>query len=288
MVIDGHVHLTAGTVEPEALGARLAEAGIDGAGLISFPPPSFGRGATPWPQRLEHLLCWPQRMPNIFPLFWIDPLESDALEQVHAAAPAVAGFKIICDRYYVYDERPMQVVREIAAAGKPILFHAGILWDGKNSSRYNQPVHWEALLDVPNLRFALAHAAWPWCDELIAVYGKFLNARDQRGESCAEMFIDLTPGTPPVYREEVLRKLFLTGIDVGGNLIFGSDSSAGNYNVAWTREWMARDSGIYEQLALDRETAAAIFGGNFTRFIEGGPPAGGFRVPRPADTGWEP
>ena len=34
----------------------------------------------------------------------------------------------------------------------------------------------EAGFDIPGLRFCCAHISWPWCEECVAVYGKFLNA----------------------------------------------------------------------------------------------------------------
>ena len=63
----------------------------------------------------------------------------------------------------------MEVFRTISQADRPILFHSGILWDGKPSGPYNHPAGFESLLEVDGLRFCLAHISWPWCDELIAV-----------------------------------------------------------------------------------------------------------------------
>lgn len=75
------------------------------------------------------------------------------------------------------------------------------------SSQYNRPSEFEPLLEINGLKFSLAHISWPWCDELIAVYGKFLNAYAGNPDHSVEMFIDITPGTPPIYRQEVLTKL---------------------------------------------------------------------------------
>ena len=76
------------------------------------------------------------------------------------------------------------------------------------------------------LRFALAHVSWPWVDECLAVYGKFLNALTRRRELSVEMFIDTTPGTPRIYRQEVLTKLMTIGYDVEHNILFGTDCVA--------------------------------------------------------------
>ena len=95
---------------------------------------------------------------------------------VMAAEKSIMGFKVICDRYFPGDKRAMEIFRIIAKTKRPILFHSGILWDGKPSSQYNRPSEFESLLEINHLRFSLAHISWPWCDELIAVYEKFLNA----------------------------------------------------------------------------------------------------------------
>ena len=66
--------------------------------------------------------------------------------------------------------------KEIAKLNVPVIFHTGILWDGRVSSNYNRPLHWESLLPITNLRFSMGHCSWPWVDECIALYGKFLKS----------------------------------------------------------------------------------------------------------------
>jgi predicted TIM-barrel fold metal-dependent hydrolase len=132
---------------------------------------------------------------------------------------------------------------------------------------YNRPAGFEVLLDIAGLRFALAHIGWPWCDEMIAVYGKFLSAKRRRDDMTAEMFIDLTPGTPPIYRREALTKLLTVGYDITHNLIFGTDCNTNDYNVEKAREWIARDTEIYRELDVSDEDIANIFSGNFQRFL---------------------
>lgn len=161
----------------------------------------------------------------------------------------------------------MEVYKAIAHYKKPILFHSGILWDGQPSSPYNRPAEFEVLLEIPGLKFCLAHVSWPWVDECIAVYGKFLNAYSRKTEAPVEMFIDITPGTPPIYREDALKKLFTVGYDIENNIIFGSDCSMDNYNSKWTSDWISRDVEIYGKLGLDAEIPGKVFYNNLLRFI---------------------
>jgi predicted TIM-barrel fold metal-dependent hydrolase len=270
MILDGHIHIRDGAADRASFGRRLQEAGVDGGVLLSIPPPCFdvlGRSGSP-AERLQDLFQWCASAPNLYPFFWIDPIAEDAIDQIALSVErGVTGFKVICDRYPPSDERAMATFRAIAAADRPILFHSGILWDGKPSGVYNRPVEFEALLNVDNLRFCLAHISWPWCDELIAVYGKFLNAYAQRPDLSVEMYIDLTPGTPPIYRREALYKLFTVGYDVAHNVVYGSDCTANDYNAKWAREWIDRDNGIYEELGLEQDTLAGIYGENLRRFL---------------------
>jgi len=283
VVLDGHIHIRAGQEDPSVLRPALEKAGVDGGVVISLPPRSFGWGTGAAAERLDDLFRWTGSGTDLFPFFWIDPIEPDAAEQVGLAVQrGVSGFKVICDRFYPGDGRAIGVFRQIAAEGKPILFHSGILWDGKPSGKYNPPVEFEALIEVAGLRFALAHLSWPWCDECIAVYGKFLNAQSRRRNFSVEMFIDVTPGTPPIYRRDALTKLFAVGYHVENNVLFGTDCCANDYNDAWAREWIDRDNAIYKDLGLSTETLEGVFGANLRRFIGLSTDSVTRRTPRPA------
>ncbi|MEW6753063.1 MAG: amidohydrolase family protein [Candidatus Latescibacterota bacterium] len=270
MVLDGHIHLMNDRGSAADLVSRMGEAGIDGGILISRPPACFAQlaEAAPPARRLEQVLDWCAGRDRLFPFYWVDPLEADALEQVEAAARAgVAGLKVICDRYRPGDARALEVFAAIAGANRPLMFHSGILWDAKPSSYHNRPVEFEALLEVPGLRFSMAHISWPWCDEMIAVYGKFQSARRHRPELSVELFVDTTPGTPPLYRREALTRLFTVGYDVHSNVFFGSDCTADAYDLVYARQWLERDRGILEDLGVGARVARNVFAGNLLRFL---------------------
>ena len=271
MILDCHIHIMGeGKAAHAGLRKRLQEAKINGGSIFSEPPPSFqvlGKPLSP-EDRLDALFECTNNDPLLFPFYWIDPLEKGAMKQVDLAmSRKVRGFKVICNHFYPCDKKAMPIFHRISEAKRPILFHSGILWDGMDSSRYNRPVGFESLIDVPGLRFALAHIGWPWCDELIAVFGKFLSAKRRKGDSAAEMFIDFTPGTPPIYREEALRKVFTVGYPVANNVMFGSDCCANDYNCEHASKWIQRDTAIYRKLKIPKATMNAVFGGNLKRFI---------------------
>jgi predicted TIM-barrel fold metal-dependent hydrolase len=270
MILDGHIHIGAGNPNPKHLKEGLASAKMAGGLLLSQAPASFAGTieTAPPAARLENLFAWCAGEQHLYPFYWIDPVETDALQQVDLAlSQGVLGFKVICDHFYPGDVAALATFRAIAEAGRPILFHSGILWDGKASSHYSRPVNFEALLRVAGLRFALAHISWPWVDECIAVYGKLANARRNNPDTSVELFIDTTPGTPPIYRREALTKLFTVGYDLAHNVFFGSDGMANDYGSDYAETWLNRDREILTEIGVETTTQEAVFGGNLRRFV---------------------
>lgn len=267
-MIDMHIHAYNRVTNQEQLLAGLAQAGIESCCVYSTRPVEASKmEGIPFEQRLTEALGWAKGYEDrIFPVLWIHPFEEDILNKVHIAAEAgIAAFKIICTNFYVSDPRCLEVVREIASLGKPVIFHSGILWDGQVSSDFNRPLHFEALLDIDNLKFAMCHCSWPWIDECIALYGKFVHAL-HNGKT-AEMFFDITPGTPPIYRRELLTKLYTIGYDVGDNILFGTDGTADAYRPQWTNFWLDTDRQVLDELGVSRENREKLYHDNILRFL---------------------
>jgi len=269
-MIDGHVHIQGITVRKDEFKQKIESIDGKGAIILSLAPETFYLTQKKYPptERLNNVLEWCDNEEYLYPFFWLDPLSEDAAEQVETACKkGVVGFKIICDRFYPSDERAMKIFNLIASKAKPILFHSGVLWDGKASSKYNRPMEFECLLEVPKLKFSMAHVSWPWHDELIAMYGKFLEARHSNIETSSEMFIDTTPGTPLIYRKEVLTKLYTVGYNIENNIFFGSDCRADNYQHGRVQEWMHIDIEILKELNLNKEQIKKYFSDNVKRFV---------------------
>ncbi len=275
MRIDAHVHNGSysdfSSVGPEVMKdfqRNMKDAGIDGALIISPNPLLLSHWSSD--RRMKDLIDFRAGRENLYPFYWINPMEEDALEQVDkAVALGYLGFKMICSNYDVDSSESMAVIEKAAALSKPILFHSGISWDGRKSANRMRPGNFEALLDIPRLKFSLAHVSWPWCDECIAVFGKFLNAYTLRPNITCEMFIDIAPGTPRCYREEVFRHLFGVGYDLKNNIIFGTDNEAGSYNVAWAREWQDLDDSLYAKYYKGdlEDFKERLYGKNVLRFM---------------------
>jgi len=271
---DSHIHVMRGAPDPERFVKALTSAGIVGGCVFSTRPDGWDMNTFPLPdpeKAMDDVIAWCSASPTLYPFYWIDPGREDALALVDKAIEkGIYGFKVIRSDAPPCAGRALEVYCRIAAAGKPLTFHSGILWDGCASSDNFRPAKWEPLLEVPHLRFALAHVSWPWTDECIAVYGKMLNAMVRRGENVPEMFIDTTPGTPKIYRREVLSRLYGVGYDVKDHVQFGADCGTDGYNVSWVRDWMRTDDAIYDEIGLDAEARDSIYRKSLERFLFGG------------------
>ncbi|MCL2070068.1 MAG: amidohydrolase family protein [Treponema sp.] len=267
-IYDMHIHMWSGG-DPDGLIERFNTAGVYGGAVFSEPPPEMKMGHTAaGEQRMDQVLSFCEKYgERLFPVFWIHPDEKGALSLVKRAADkGIRGFKIICNSYYVYESKSMELIHCIAQAGLPICFHSGILWTPGVSGDFNRPLNWERLIEVPKLRFSMAHCSWPWYDECLALYGKFLYLSGREDFSC-EMYLDLTPGTPPSYRRDLLTKLLTTGYDIENHIMFGVDTDAANYSVEWAQKWMKLDNEIYDELGIGKETREKIYALNMLRFF---------------------
>ena len=273
MKIDCHVHTRAGAkfgsasnYDTDVFASALSKAGFDGAAIYSPSPLSYSEKH--WSERMQICIDMCKKGTNLFPFYYIDPSDEDAEKQVIAAIDCgYVAFKMIPQNYTVKDKSILRIISKIAEAGKPIIFHTGICWDKFASADNHRPTNYEALLAVPNLRFCLAHVSWPWYNECIALYGKFQWLK-RTDPALPEMFIDVTPGTPKVYRDEVFRHMLLS-YDMRHNLMFGSDCNTDNYDAAHTLGWQNTDNELYAKYIDNNveDFKENVYGKNFLRFI---------------------
>lgn len=267
-IIDMHIHARNTVPDPQKLLEDMAKACVYAGCVFSNPPVEDNeeKGSS-FEERLNEVLGWSKGYEErVFPVVWIHPYEENIIENIHRAAEkGVCGFKIICSDFYVYEEKCLDVLREIAKLNKPVFFHSGILWDRKVNEKYNRPFNWEALINIKGLRFSMGHCSWPWIDDCIALYGEYMFLLPTN--ETAEMFFDITPGTPEIYREELLTKLYTIGYDVGNNVMFGTDASSNNYNYNWTKNWLELDCKIMDKIGVSKDNRQKLYWDNFMRFI---------------------
>ena len=266
-IYDMHIHL--GYAEQTAdMIERMTEAGVYGGCVFSTPPKEAKDICwKDFDDRLNEVLelSAPYK-DRLFPILWIHPYEEDIMKKIDIAVEkGIDGFKIICNDFYVYDKKCLEILQKIADLGKPVFFHSGILWDGNVSSEYNRPLNWEALLEIKGLRFSMGHCSWPWYDECLALYGKFLHT--SLHSETSEMFLDLTPGTPVVYREDLFKKLFLTGYNIEGNIMFGTDCTAEDYSSDMAKKWLRIDGELMDKFEVTESDRENIYHNNLMYFL---------------------
>ncbi len=269
MLCDCHIHTYSGLDKVETLAQGLDQSGVDKIVLFSYHPDSFELYAPDKPaDRLGMVLSWAKACPEkIIPYHWIDPMDGGVFEEIDRAVEmGIHGFKIICNRFFPRDDRPMRVCAHIAKTGRPIIFHSGILYAGLDASQYNRPIHFEKLFDIPNLKFMMGHVSWPWQDECLAVYGKWRYNKENKRTS-AQLYLNTAPGTPAMYREEVLTKVFRIGFGAEDHVVFASSTSS-RYEAEHVSELASRDCAILDKLGIDAKTREKYFGENFLKFVE--------------------
>ena len=273
-IFDFHIHscyeMDGMTFDARVLLENMEAQGIDSGSVISGAPKYWNEEEEHTPkERLDELLrCCEGYQDRLYPVLWVHPDEEGTDEIVEEAAErGIKGFKIICNNFYVYEDKSMALLEKIAKTNKPVLFHSGILWDDTVSCKYNRPLHWEAVCRIPGLRFALAHCSWPWYDEAIALYGKLWYNHKKDASKYSEMFLDLTPGTPAPYRKDLFAKLFGCGYDLVDNLLWGSDNCGDAYDPAMTQQWLQLDENIFNEMGISQEIRAKIYNENRKRFF---------------------
>ena len=226
---DCHVHCMGGETAEELL-RQMDAGGITRATVLSEFPANFRHACPPMTREAMHVAAQhvadlqqadPQR---VYGLFWADPRSDGILEEIEWALGdcGLHGLKLIPNHWSPGDEFMFPIYEKVRELGKIIISHAGILYAFGDSSRFCQPVLYEALLDFPGLKFALAHIGWPWTDECLAVFGHF-RSDAANGSQENGMWIDTCRGTPDAWRLEALQKaVSFCGTD---RLMFGTDAT---------------------------------------------------------------
>ena len=193
-------------------------------------------------------------------LAWINPAIPGAAGLAERALTDMgySGIKIIPDHWYAYEPRLESFWEKMNALKASILFHTGILYGFEDGSRFCHPENLEKLTAYPNIRFAMAHVSWPWCEECLAVMGRMKAAVGYVKEGW-QSYIDLTPGTPPHIRKQALANAvsFCGGVD---HIMWGSDSSTGA-SLNYQKEVIDVDVALFKELGLSAAQQERIFSG---------------------------
>ena len=262
-VVDCHLHLSGGESREQVL-ETLDAAGVECACLIApFLDrltwiPAHGKALRRANEELLELVAGvPHRL---WGLVALDPREEDAplLVERYATVEGVCGVKLVPHGWSPDEQAALELYEACEAAGLSILFHSGVFISGRCSDTC-RPALYEAVRRFPRLKVVLAHLGWPWTDEAIAVaYMDVLKGAPP------QILLDLSPGTPPIYRREALLKAFEV---VGPTaLVFGSDRFLPTAAEA-IAERVAEDVGLLRSFGASAEDLLRIFEGNASQLF---------------------
>ncbi len=211
-------------------------------------PPGGALSPVPQPERraaLDAAARLVKQAPGrLFAFAFLDPALPGILDELDMAKDlGFAGVKMIPRGWYPWEQRFRPVFARIEKLGMPMLFHTGILWSYGDTSRFCRPAHLEFLMEFPGIRFLMAHGAWPWIDECVAVALKFKCRHEGLGlPGEPQATIDTTRGTPPIYRRMLLeRAAAVAGVE---RMVYGSDQGT---------DTLGRDAGWREDVRLARD-----------------------------------
>ena len=110
----------------------------------------------------------------------VDPNQPDAVAKLDAAITRLKlrGLKLdpAMQRFRPSDPAAYLVYEKAQELGIPVLFHAGMSWAPGSRLEYGQPLLFEPVAaDFPKLNIVLAHLAWPWVTEAVALCLKYPN-----------------------------------------------------------------------------------------------------------------
>ncbi|MEN3112752.1 amidohydrolase family protein [Uliginosibacterium paludis] len=266
MIIDAHIHCTGQETERQVLDA-LDEAGIDQGVLLApflTPPYSLDDAASLRRANAHLAKLVKGHADRLVGLAVVDPRDPAAPDDLRHAIETLGltGAKMVPTGWYPYEDRVQPVFAVASELRLPLLFHSGIFIDGR-SGRFCRPAFFEVLREHPGVRVTLAHLGWPWTDEAIAV-GLIDRIHGVPPERVTFRF-DLSFGSPPAYRREVLAK----ALDVLGPelLQFGSDcfTPCPGSQFAERKGWLGE---LLDSLQVEPAAREQIFGGTASRWLQ--------------------
>lgn len=196
---------------------------------------------------------------RIIALARVDQLSPDAPAMLERAVEmGCRGLKLFQFGHYPEDERCFPTYEKCQELGTNILFHTGILADGRNS-RFHRPANFEIMKNWPHVRCLLAHVSWPWTDECIATVGMCVEFERQPK---SQLVVDITPGAPAPWREDAVMKAYqYLGDDV---IVFGSDNKSSG--PSYGREVFESYRAIFEKHRMPLGSQEKIFYTNAMKF----------------------
>ena len=156
---------------------ELDLAGLDSAVILPIDA-TTSRHATVYTNEQIAELC--ALSPRLIGFASVDPQQPDAPDKLREAVTKLGlrGLKLApaMQQFYADDPSVYPIYQTALELGIPILFHAGMSWEPGSRLQYGQPMQFENVVaDFPDLPIVLAHLAWPWVTDAVALALKYPN-----------------------------------------------------------------------------------------------------------------
>ena len=161
----------------ETFHLELDAAGLEQAVVLPIDA-TTALGTTIYTNQQIAELC--SMSPRLIGFASVDPHQPDAPDKLEYAVTGLGlqGLKLspATQRFFA-DDRSLYPLYERARRLRiPILFHAGMSWEPGCRLQYGQPLRFENVAaDFPEIPIVLAHLAWPWIAEAVALALKYPN-----------------------------------------------------------------------------------------------------------------
>lgn len=154
---------------------------LDLAGLekaVVLPIDASASGVTVWNNEQIAELC--RASARLIGFASVDPYREDGPAQLEYAVRnlGLRGLKLNpgMQKFYPDDKLAYPLYETARDLAIPVLFHAGMSWEPGTRLQYGHPLRFENVAaDFPALRIVLAHLAWPWVVEAVALALRYPN-----------------------------------------------------------------------------------------------------------------
>jgi len=156
---------------------ELDAAGLEKAVILPIDATAT-RGAAVYSNEQIADLC--AMSPRFIGFASVNPRDPDAPERLENAIRRLnlRGLKLApaMQEFFADDRACYPVYRRAQELRIPVLFHAGMSWEPGSRLQYGHPMRFENVAaDFPELKIVLAHLAWPWVMEAVALALKYPN-----------------------------------------------------------------------------------------------------------------
>jgi hypothetical protein len=161
--------------------------------------------------------------PRLIGFASVDPHRPTAVEELRYAIETLGlrGLKLApaMQEYFPDDPKVFPVYKAAQELNIPILFHAGMSWEPGSKLKFGHPLRFEDVAaSFPRLNIVLAHLAWPWVVEAVALALKYPNVHLDTSALYFDNPVDflhyaMTQQVPLTVFERSLRKQILFGSD---------------------------------------------------------------------------